>query len=396
MKPEARHEWQQTLESLMVTMKQLNKYKQKLLSRILLFAAAIIIVGQGSVITSGQETGDVPATVNAFETPEELSRELKQRGWKAFTKPLSTDEKMGLDFAAGYQPGKIPVVFIHGLLSDPLTWHDTISALSLDTKITDKYQFWTYRYPTGETYLKAAADLRTALTKAKVSFDPDGSDAALNQMVLIGHSMGGLVAKLQITRSEQKLWEAFCKVPISELSISAEDRSELERIVLFEPLPFVDQVIFIATPHGGSSVVHRVVGKVARLLIEFPETVQTDFDDFLDENKGAFKAKSTKIPTSLDHLSPKSSIMIAIQQLEIATDVELYSIIGTGTGIQALSRGDGAVSRKSATLSGVIDETLVPAKHVDVHHHPVTIEKIKRILNQNSDSAKNLKLPDDK
>ena len=120
---------------------------------------------------------------------------------------------------------------------------------------------------------------------------------------------------------------------------------------MFEPLLFVDHVIFIATPHGGSSVVHRVVGKVARRLIEFPETAQKEFDDFLDENKGAFKAKSKKIPTSLDHLSPKSSIMIAIQQLKIASDVELHSIIGTGTGIQSLSRGDGAVSRKSATLS---------------------------------------------
>ena len=358
--------------------------KQQAIGSIVLLIFAVLIVTQGCQRMPSSMSDKSLATDDNFTSPKELGRTLKMRGWKGFAHPLSGTGKMGLDFAEGYQPGKIPIIFIHGLLSDPLTWHETIASLRLDSKITDKYQFWTFRYPTGETYLKAAADLRTALTEAKVSFAPSGSDAALEQMVLIGHSMGGLVAKLQVTHSEQKLWQAFSKVPIKELSLSDADRVELQRIVFFKPLPFVDQVIFIATPHAGSSVVHRVIGKVARRLIEFPDKVRTDFDEVLDENEGAFKAKSTKIPTSLDHLSPRSSIMIATQQMEIAPDVELYSIIGTGTGIQAISRGDGAISRKSATLAGVIDETLVPAKHVDVHHHPVTIEKIKRILNSTS------------
>ena len=315
-----------------------------------------------------------------FTNADELDRTIKRRGWNGFHHPLSSTEKMGLDFSDGYQAGKIPVVFIHGLLSDPLTWHQTISALRSDPEISGRYQFWKFRYPTGETYLKAAADLRTALTDARASFDPAGIDTAFDEMVLVGHSMGGLVAKLQVTHSEQKLWQAASKVPIEDLKISAEDRAELKRIVLFEPLPFVKKVVFIATPHGGSFIVHRVIGKIGRGLIDFPEAVRNDFGNILDENEGVFKGKPKKLPTSLDHLSPRSSALIAIQQMEIASDVELYSVIGIGTGIQAISRGDGTVSRKRATISGVVNETLVRAKHVDVHHHPDTIKELKRIL----------------
>ena len=363
---------------------QPNNQKQQMLGRLMLLVFAILIVSHGCRGKSVSEVGNLPATDGGFTSPEELDRTLKQRGWNGFHHPLSSTDKMGLDFSEGYQAGKTPVVFIHGLLSDPLTWHDTISAMRSDPRISAKYQFWKFRYPTGETYLKAAADLRTALTDARDSFDPAGIDTAFDQMVLVGHSMGGLVAKLQVTHSEHKLWQAVSKVPISELKISAEDRSELERIVLFEPLPFVNRVVFIATPHGGSLLVHRVIGKIARGLVDFPEAVRSDFDDFLDENEGVFKGKSAKIPTSLDHLSPLSPIMIATQQMKISPNVELYSIIGTGSGIQAISRGDGAVSRKNASIPGVVDETFVPAKHVEIHHHRDTIKKIKSILNSSS------------
>ena len=323
-------------------------------------------------------------TGGEFTSPEELDHTIKKRGWNGFHHPLAASGKMGLDVSGGYQPGKIPVVFIHGLLSDPLTWHQTISALESDPEISQRFQFWKFRYPTGETYLKAAADLRTALTDARASSDPTESDAAFDQMVLVGHSMGGLVAKLQVTHSEQNLWQAVSKVPIKDLKISAEDRAELERIVLFEPLPFVNRVVFIATPHGGSLIVHRVIGKIARGLVEFPDAVRSDYDDFLDENKGVFKGKSPKIPTSLDHLSPLSPILKAIAKLKFASNVNLYSIIGTGTCIEALSRGDGAVSRKNASIPGVDNETFVRAKHIDVHHHPDTIRELKRILNLSS------------
>ena len=365
---------------LTIKMKQPDNQKQRVLGWMMLFVSVVLMVSQGCNSASNSKPENSPATDGQFTSPEDLDRTLKQHGWDGFHHPLASNDKMGLDFSDGYQAGKVPVVFIHGLLSDPLTWHEMISALRSDPEISDTHQFWKFRYPTGETYLKAAADLRTALADARVSFDPTGSEKALEQMVLVGHSMGGLVAKLQVTHSEQKLWQAVSKVPIKDLKISAENRAELERIVLFEPLPFVNRVVFIATPHGGSLVVHRVIGKIARGLIDFPDAVRNDFDNFLDENEGVFKGKSAKIPTSLDHLSPLSPILKVTQQLEVASNIELYSIIGTGTGIQSISRGDGAVSRKSASIQGVVDETFVHAKHVDVHHHPDTIEKIKSVL----------------
>src|SRR2546430_14931090 len=85
-----------------------------------------------------------------------------------------------------YQPGKIPVVMIHGLLSSPLTWAPMFNDLRADPSLPDRFQFWFYFYPTGTPYLATAADLRQELARLRTEPDPPGKDPALDQMWCAG------------------------------------------------------------------------------------------------------------------------------------------------------------------------------------------------------------------
>ena len=97
----------------------------------------------------------------------------------------------GLYLLRPYQPGKIPVVLVHGLIASPLAWAETYNELCNDPVLADYYQFWMFLYATGEPIPVAAAHLRETLREAMATFDPSGSEPALRQMVVVGHSHGG-------------------------------------------------------------------------------------------------------------------------------------------------------------------------------------------------------------
>jgi pimeloyl-ACP methyl ester carboxylesterase len=341
------------------------------------FVAVFCLLATGCA--SARPNPSVLFSSQVFSSQKEITRTLAQRGWFGFTEPVRAEENMGLQIPEKYVAGKIPVVFIHGLLSDTLTWKDVISQLEADEEISSRFQFWSFRYATGNTYLKSAADLRRELINARESFDPYHADPAFDQMVLVGHSMGGLIAKLQAAYSEDKIWNSVAKVPMGELAVSPEERAELESVVNFEPLPFVHRVVFIATPHAGSSKADQTMGRLGRRFVEFPEKVQHEFREFVDQNNATLKLDSKRMPTSLDHLSPRSEVLLATNQLRLSEQVRFHSIIGTGTGIPLFS-SDGVVTRKSATFAKADSELLVTAFHQDVHRDKDAVEEIRRIL----------------
>src|SRR5690606_20173507 len=116
-----------------------------------------------------------------------------------------------------YQPGKIPVLMIHGLWSSTITWMEMFNDLRGDPEIRRDYQFWFYLYPTGQPFWRSATQLRQSLAQMRKTVDPHRSDAALDQMVLVGHSMGGLIAHMQVVNSGNDFWNIVTDKPFSEL-----------------------------------------------------------------------------------------------------------------------------------------------------------------------------------
>ncbi len=98
----------------------------------------------------------------------------------------------GLYLLRPYEPGKIPVVLVHGLFSSPRAFLQTMNELENDPEIACRYQFWVFLYPTGQPIPASALELRGSLERVRDQLDPNFSDPSMDRMVLIGHSMGGL------------------------------------------------------------------------------------------------------------------------------------------------------------------------------------------------------------
>ena len=132
-----------------------------------------------------------------------------------------------LEFLQPHVKGKIPVVFIHGLASDEGTWFDMINDLRSCPLFQRYYEPWVYHYPTGASFLPASAVLRQSLTRVVRELDPTGEDKQLQNLVLVGHSMGGLHAKLQIVTSGNRFWNAMATVPFDTVRMTSEVRAKV-------------------------------------------------------------------------------------------------------------------------------------------------------------------------
>jgi pimeloyl-ACP methyl ester carboxylesterase len=298
-----------------------------------------------------------------------------------FLRPDSDDVLDGLHMREPFQPGKIPVVFVHGLASDPLTWAQLENDLRAQPEIFNRFQFWFFRYDTGDPFLGSAARLRRQLVELRRAYDPMRCDANLSQMVLVGHSMGGLISKLQVTYSNDQLWDSAATRPFSTIVTDPATRADLSAAFYFGPSPDITRVIYIATPHRGSGQAQRFVGRLSSaLVVERPKWVLRH-EQLVRDNPGAFREElSRNVPTSIDLLEPDSMILQATNRLPYKNGVALDSILGDDRTSLLPGPSDGVVSVSSARLGGGESELVVDAQHTHVQRKLESVEEVMRIL----------------
>ena len=213
-----------------------------------------------------------------------MKQEAPRRYIEGFFDPGDTDMKPKLVLMEPYQPGKIPVIFVHGLGSSPQTWDDAVNRLRVQGDIYRQFQFWYFQYPTGGDLLQSAASLREKLLTARETFDPLQRDAALEQMVLVGHSLGGLVVQLQVSYSYDIFWQHAARQPLEAIRAAADVKEQLRASFYFDPSPLVKRVVFMATPHQGSSMARRLVGRAFSKLVHYSAEEEAEYRRLMDEN----------------------------------------------------------------------------------------------------------------
>lgn len=300
-------------------------------------------------------------------------------------RPDSPKRLSGLYMLEPFQPTKIPVLMIHGVWSGPFTWMEMFNVLQGNPELRANYQFWFYTYPTGEPFWQSAAELRRTLAQLRSRLDPQRRYPALDEMVLVGHSMGGLIARMQTLSSGNDFWRLVSDRPFSELKADADLRADLADIFFFEPNPSVRRVITIATPNHGTTISNETTQWLSRRLIELPKETVRSTNDLLAANPDFFPAASLiHVSTSIDSLSPRSPILPLLFTVPHAPWVTYDNIIGRLSHRDFLGRvvgdGDGVVAASSAHLSDVESEVVVPADHMDVQSHPLAILEVRRIL----------------
>jgi pimeloyl-ACP methyl ester carboxylesterase len=309
-----------------------------------------------------------------------------------FLRPDKIQKRSGIYMFEPYQRGKIPVLMVHGLLSSPVTWAPLFNDLRADPTLRERFQFWFYLYPTVNPYLLSAADLRQSMAELRVELDPQHEDDALDRMVLVGHSMGGIVSRLLTIDSGADFWRLVSSEPFDSLKISPDDRAELQRIFFFERQPYIQRVIFLGTPHHGSQLSPTFPARFAEKFVRYPTQLMRLANDVSRANPTAWPMfRNGILPTSVDMLKPGSRALELIAYRPEAAGVHYHSIIGDLPGDERFieyfipggttrERTDGVVTYASAHLDGVDSEITVPADHLHVHHHPLAVQEVKRVL----------------
>lgn len=278
-----------------------------------------------------------------------------------------------------YDPAKIPVICVHGLMDSPATWTPMVNELRADPEFRKHYQIWFYSYPSGYPFPHSAAIFRKELDAIRAQH-PDHKD-----VVLIGHSMGGCISRLMITDTGDQLWQEFFGKPPEQTKLSPDSRKLLSDGLIFPQREDVGRVIFISAPLQGSDLATNLPGRIGSMLVKSPVTLLRAGEEVLKVT--TFQADDMtlkRVPNSVDTLSPNNRMVKAINTIPITTDIPYHVIAGDrGKGGNKDKTkpvmSDGIVPYWSSHMDGAESELVVPSNH-SAHQNPQAIEEVKRIL----------------
>jgi pimeloyl-ACP methyl ester carboxylesterase len=290
--------------------------------------------------------------------------------------------KNGLLLVAPYQKGKIPLVLVHGTASSPATWAELVNEIAADREIASHYQLWLFIYRTGVPILVSAASLRDTLHATMQAIDPEGKDEALRRMVVVGHSQGGLLTQLMVTSSGDRFWKNISDEPFASMDLEDKERETLKNVFFFEPVPQVERVVFISTPHKGSFLAEGILGKIGSSLVSLPQTLVHETEGAVTRNFARLKGdKIGSLPTAVDNMKAGSSFLEALAACPIESGVEVNSIVAVQGDGPVEEGDDGVVAYESAHWPTAESEIVVKSDH-SCQGNPKTIIEIRRILHK--------------
>ena len=288
-----------------------------------------------------------------------------------------------------YDPDRLTVVMLHGLASSPEAWINVANEVMGDRQLRLNYQVWEVYYPTNAPIAVNLAEIRTALDATLAHVDPGGKARASNHMVLVGHSMGGVIARLLVSSSGDALWKLL--PPREHLSATrrAKLRERLAPYLQFQPMPQVSRAVFLSAPHRGTPYAQQRLARWIGNLIRLPSNVLktvANVSELLKDDTG--QVHTLRVGNGVGNLSDEDPFIRATENLRISPRVRYHSIIGVYKrgGAPLVSTSDGVVPYTSAHLDGATSELVVPSWH-SVQETPEAILELRRILRQQLEST---------
>ena len=293
--------------------------------------------------------------------------------------------RIGLRRMNPYDPNKIPVILIHGFKANPRAWVNLINQLQADPEIRNHYQFWTFSYPTGIPLHYSAMRLRKELQAMQKKYDLNGKNPNLQKIVLVGHSMGGILSRLMVSKNIKEL-PPWMPSPINNPQLPHKPKDLATDMFIFKPQKYIGRVIFIATPHRGTKIASLKISRLINSIIRIPIEIQNSLLSGLRLNPDIPFEEATALMKlkSINNVSPNSYLIRSMQSEPISTKVPFHSIIGIGKFSRKkplTETTDFVVSYQSAHLKGAKSELTVPAWH-DLHKYNETITEVGEILKQ--------------
>ena len=314
-------------------------------------------------------------------------------------RPKKAINTMGLYFSEPYDPRKIPVVFTHGLMSGPATFANLTNRLLVDPVIRDNYQFWFFGYPSGLAWTIPASRQRQALKELMQEYNPRGTSREMNNIVMVGHSMGGLITRFNNSTKPWTLMKGVFELsPETFEGMTLEnwkkgmaplhyDEQTLERLqnnFIFSPPQGVTRIVYMATPHRGSTFADNWIGRLGQRLIDLPSDMLEEVTRIATLSRGMFLLNPLQLKdelTSIRQLSPNSSLVKYMSELRGSPNVPVHSIIGDRGRNDTPNSSDGVVKYHSSHLDWSASEKIVPSGH-SVQDDPASALELRRILRE--------------
>ena len=294
--------------------------------------------------------------------------------WKGLMGAIHADKNMnttGLFELQPYDPDRIPLIFVHGLVSTPRMWRNVINELETDPVIRRRYQCLVFGYPTGNPPAYSAMRLRDELRKFR-QHHPGSKD-----MVLVGHSMGGILTRMQIADVDRDDWDVIGKDKAAQFFRNVKPGDLIDRCATFQANPDIDRAVFICTPHRGSKLAIGTLGELAIRLISLPVDIVSVATTTLGSSVALITGDSGRMPTSIDGLSPNNPSFKLLDSRPI--QVPHHSIIGDRGKGDTPNSSDGVVEYWSSHLKSAKSEKIVPGPH-GACEMPETLDELRRIL----------------
>jgi hypothetical protein len=251
-------------------------------------------------------------------------------------------------------------------------WPDLIDAVESDPLLRGRFQFWTFGYPTGDPISVSALQFRESLAGVYRLY-PRTKD-----MVLIAHSLGGLLSKMQTITTGRAVWDGVFGTEADHLYAKVPADNMVKQALVFDANPRVKRVVFICVPHRGSPLATGVIGAIGLSLIHLPpavvDNIQTQIGHTLTVAVGR---KGFVFPPSVHGLSPDSPLLHALDTRSI--EVPHHSIIGDRGKGDTPNSSDGVVEYRSSRLDSAQSELIVPGPHAS-YQLVETISEVQRIL----------------
>lgn len=307
---------------------------------------------------------------------------MPQYEYVGLIKPSHLHENQGVLAIEPYRPGRVPVLILHGMLSNPKVWLTLINTLRADPVLRERFQFWVALYPTSYPLPESAALLRESIRQIRESLDPGHVDPALDRIVVIGKSTGGNVAKMLAQSSGTGVWDAVFARPFDAIHAGPELRAWLAATFFFAPEPSVARLVFVATPHRGSALATQRRGRLATGVMRRGDPLRAAYSEVRSCNGPlAFQsAYQDRPPNTVDNLEIASPLLEATARLPIAAGVPYHSIIAAKPcSASGEEMTDGIVRYGSAHLDGAASERTIASNHF-CEASPELAEEVRRIL----------------